>query len=138
MGTSGRIKLRNERPHIATAAFGQNDEPEVPDRVIGAIPYLLPLLDALPYAKFLLLQFPYIARLLAPLAPLNALYNAVPFGPFLVFLGIYSGIVNNRSLSRFIRYNAMQAVLLDVLLIIPQVRFRQRGVALPAQHCCTS
>ncbi len=36
---------------------------------------------------------------------------------FLVFLGIYTGIVNNQNLSRFVRYNAMQAVLLDVLLM---------------------
>lgn len=61
-----------------------------------------------------------MARLLAPLAPLALLYNTIPFGPFLVFLGVYSGIVNNQSLPRFVRYNAMQAVLLDVLLIIPQ------------------
>jgi hypothetical protein len=36
---------------------------------------------------------------------------------FLLFLGVYSFIVNNQSLSRFIRVNAMQAVLLDVLLM---------------------
>lgn len=36
---------------------------------------------------------------------------------FLLFLGVYSLIVNNQSLSRFIRVNAMQAVLLDVLLM---------------------
>lgn len=31
--------------------------------------------------------------------------------------GVYSGVVNNPSLSRYIRYNAMQAVLLDILLM---------------------
>lgn len=36
---------------------------------------------------------------------------------FLVFLGIYNGIVNNQNFSRFVRYNAMQAVLLDILLM---------------------
>jgi hypothetical protein len=36
---------------------------------------------------------------------------------FIIFLGVYSGIVSNTNLSRFIRYNAMQAVLLDILLM---------------------
>lgn len=63
------------------------------------------------------MQYPYVARALAPLAPLNSLYHAFPFAPFLIFLGVYSGIVNNRSLSRYIRYNAMQAVLLDILIM---------------------
>lgn len=78
------------------------------------------MLDALPYGKYLFLQYPFIVRALAPLGPLNSLYHAFPFAPFLVFLGIYS-VVNNFNLSRFVRYNAMQAVLLDILLIIPSV-----------------
>jgi hypothetical protein len=36
---------------------------------------------------------------------------------FIVFLAVYSGIVNNYNLGRFIRFNAMQAVLLDILLM---------------------
>mmetsp|Transcript_85440 Transcript_85440/g.174284 ORF Transcript_85440/g.174284 Transcript_85440/m.174284 type:complete len:115 (+) Transcript_85440:3-347(+) len=48
-------------------------------------------------------------------------YNSFPLMPFLVFLGIYSGIVNNQNNSRFVRYNAAQAVLLDILLIVPQI-----------------
>jgi hypothetical protein len=36
---------------------------------------------------------------------------------FILFIGVYSFIVNNQSMGRFIRYNAMQAVLLDILLM---------------------
>ncbi|KXZ50442.1 hypothetical protein GPECTOR_16g616 [Gonium pectorale] len=91
------------------------------DRIIAALPFLLPLLDGLPYAKFIMMQYPFVARAFAPVAPLMYIYHAFPFAPFLVFLAIYNGIVNNTSLPRFVRYHAMQAVLLDVLLIIPQV-----------------
>lgn len=35
----------------------------------------------------------------------------------IVFLGLYNGIINNQNIGRFIRYNAMQAILLDVLLM---------------------
>lgn len=102
-------------------AFNLNKGPDMPERILASLPYLLPLLDTLPYGRYLFLQFPFIARALAPLGPVNALYHLFPFAPFIIFLGVYSGIVNNQSLSRYIRYNAMQAVLLDILLIIPQV-----------------
>ncbi len=45
------------------------------------------------------------------------LCSPLPARSFLIFLAIYSGIVNNTSLSRYVRYHAMQAVLLDVLLM---------------------
>ncbi|GAX73053.1 hypothetical protein CEUSTIGMA_g506.t1 [Chlamydomonas eustigma] len=97
------------------------DNKDVADRVVASLPYLLPLLDALPFGKFILFNYPFVARALSPLAPLSMLYNSFPFLPFIVFLGVYSGIINNFNFSKFVRYNAMQAVLLDVLLIIPQV-----------------
>ncbi len=34
-----------------------------------------------------------------------------------IFLVVFNGIVNNQELPRFVRFNAMQAVLLDVLLM---------------------
>ena len=40
-----------------------------------------------------------------------------PLHRFIAFLGVYAGIINNQNFSRFVRYNAMQAVLLDVLLM---------------------
>lgn len=89
--------------------------------MLAALPYLLPLLDALPYGRYIFLDYPFVARAMAPLAPLALLYNGIPFAPFVLFLAVYSFIVNNQELSRFIRVNAMQAVLLDILLIIPQV-----------------
>lgn len=94
---------------------------DIGDRVLAAVPFLLPLADGLPFAKFIMFQYPFIARAFAPLAPVMYIYHSFPFAPFLIFLAVYSGIVNNQNLPRFVRYNAMQAVLLDVLLIIPQV-----------------
>ena len=39
----------------------------------------------------------------------------------LCFFGIYLGIVNNGSWRRFVRFNGAQAVLLDILLILPRL-----------------
>ncbi|PNH06022.1 hypothetical protein TSOC_007677 [Tetrabaena socialis] len=51
------------------------------DRVLAAIPFLLPLLDGLPYAKFIMMQYPFVARAFAPVAPLMYVYHSFPFAP---------------------------------------------------------
>lgn len=79
------------------------------------------MLDGLQFGKFIFFQYPFIARALSPLAPLAMLYNSFPLASFIAFIAVYSGIVNNQNFSRFVRYNALQAVLLDVLIIVPQI-----------------
>lgn len=76
-----------------TAAFdgGRGNNQDLGDRIIASLPYLLPLLDAIPFGKFIFLQYPFIARGMAPLAPLVALYSAIPFAPFIAFLAVYGG-----------------------------------------------
>lgn len=79
--------------------------------MLAALPYLLPLLDALPYGeqllqvhslpaclnkssqltvnhafmlvtgRYIFLDYPYVARAMAPLGPLAMLYNGIPFAP---------------------------------------------------------
>ena len=78
-------------------------------RLIASSTYLLPLLDSLNFGRFIFIQFPFVARALSPLAPLASLYHAFPLAPFLCFLAIYSGVANNSSFSRFVRFNASQA-----------------------------
>jgi hypothetical protein len=101
--------------------------PPVADRALAALPFLLPLLDAFPFGISVFIQFPFLARLFGPLAPLQLLWLSVPFAPFVAFLSVYAGIVNNRSLPRFVRFSAMQAVMLDILLIIPQILLQGLG-----------
>uniref|UniRef100_A0A7S0RS17 Protein TIC 20 n=1 Tax=Chlamydomonas leiostraca TaxID=1034604 RepID=A0A7S0RS17_9CHLO len=112
---------QNRGNALVAHVFDNKNKEDYGDRVIACLPYLLPLLDAIPFGKFIFLQYPFVARAMAPLGPLATLYNTVPFAPFVAFLAVYIGIVNNTNLSRFVRFNAAQAVLLDVLLIIPQV-----------------
>lgn len=111
------VRRRNVNSVVVCA--GRNSQPDIPDRVIGALPYLLPLFDGLRYGKFVFMQFPAFANLLLPLQPLLNLYFSVPFASIAIFFAVYLGIINNQSLSRFTRFNAMQAVLLDIILILP-------------------
>ncbi|KAK9832642.1 hypothetical protein WJX81_006487 [Elliptochloris bilobata] len=96
-----------------------NSLPEVTDRLLSALPYLVPLFDGLRYGKFLFLQFPIFGRVLTPLDPLIRLYFSFPFASLVVFFAIYAGLVNNQRFSRFVRYNAMQSILLDIVLVLP-------------------
>jgi hypothetical protein len=90
---------------------------DIANRVLGAVPYLLPLFDGLRYGKFLFAQAPIFATLLAPFDPLIRVYFSVPFASIACFFAVYLGIINNQSLPRTTRFNAMQAVLLDIILM---------------------
>ncbi|MGD1906694.1 MAG: Tic20 family protein [Leptolyngbyaceae cyanobacterium] len=99
------------------------------DRFFGSLPYLLPLMEvsllALSYAvRFgigLFAQFPIFSLILVPLSPLIRVYTAFPFAGLIVFILLLSLVVRNSNISHFIRFNTMQAILLDILLIVGQM-----------------
>lgn len=89
----------------------------VPDRIFASLPYLLPLIDGLVFGRFLFTQFPVLQLLLIPLAPLMQIYS-LPFASLIIFFALYLGVVRNENISHFIRFNAMQAILLDIVLML--------------------
>lgn len=89
------------------------------DRIFACLPYLLPLIDALLFfSSPFFTQFPALAIIFAPLAPLAGLYRGVPFMGLIIFFALFLLVVRNENISRFIRFNTMQAILLDIILII--------------------
>ncbi|KAK4487932.1 hypothetical protein RD792_003670 [Penstemon davidsonii] len=89
------------------------------DRLISAASYFLPLFNGLHYGRFLFTKYPIVALPFEPLIPLLSLYHSVPYASFITFFGFYLGIVKNPNLSRYVRFNALQALVLDVLLVVP-------------------
>ena len=89
----------------------------VPDRIFACLPYLLPLIDGLAFGRFLFTQFPFLQLLLIPLSPLMQIYS-LPFASLVIFFALYLGVVRNENISHFIRFNAMQAILLDIVLML--------------------
>lgn len=93
-----------------------------PDRLVAAVAYLYPFLDGAHHGRFIVAQYPFFNALLGPLAPAARLFHSSPLTPFLLFLTLYFAVVRNQgAFSRFVRFNAMQAVALDVLLIVPDL-----------------
>lgn len=107
---------------------------DVKDKIFGSLVYLIPLLDAFMFGKFLLIQFPALALIYVPLEPLLQFYYRFPFGSFIIFLILFFAVVRNDRISHFIRFNAMQAILMGILLslfgLIIQYVFAGLGISL--------
>ncbi|CAN8072228.1 unnamed protein product [Agarophyton chilense] len=103
------------------------------DRLLSTLPYLIPLLDSLTFGTFVFRRVPLLANvLLLPLLPLYNVYRGVPFLAFGVFLALFVLVVRNVNVSRFVRFNTYQALILDIALILPQLFQGLRlGAAVP-------
>jgi hypothetical protein len=55
-------------------------------------------------------RYPTLKAVIKPILPAVASFYSVPFASMIAFFGIYLGVVNNRNLSRFVRFNAMQVL----------------------------
>ncbi|XP_071703133.1 protein TIC 20-II, chloroplastic [Rutidosis leptorrhynchoides] len=92
----------------------------VTDRLISAAAYFFPFFNGLQYGRYLFAQYPKtLGLILEPFLPLLSVYRSVPYASYLAFLLLYIGVVRNTNVSRYARFNAMQAVVLDVLLVLP-------------------
>lgn len=101
----------------------------IQDRLFGCLPYLLPLVEVsllgLAFAFGsqigLFAQFPIFGVLLIPLMPLIQLYAGFPFAGLIIFMMLIFLVVRNTNISHFIRFNTMQAILLDIVLFLCRI-----------------
>jgi len=119
-----RIRREKAQMQRNKSNSAPEEEYDFSERAIAALVYLLPLLDSLKYSKFLLLQFPLAGLALLPLKPIIELWFNLGFLQISVFFATYLGVVQNQNMKRFVRFNAQQAVLLDILLIVPDLLTR--------------
>jgi uncharacterized membrane protein len=87
------------------------------ERIFACLPYLLPVLDSLRFASPLFNQFPVLKPLLIPLMPLLAIYS-FPFASLIIFFALFLLVVRNENISHFIRFNAMQAILIMIVVFL--------------------
>lgn len=91
---------------------------DVKDRIFASLVYLLPLIDVLPFSQVFFEQFPQLSLIYAPLLPLIQIYYGFPFAGMIIFFVLFLAVVRNDRISHFIRFNTMQAILIDILLIL--------------------
>lgn len=104
----------------------------VKDRVFATLPYLLPIISGLDFGQFLFQQFPNLRVILLPLTPVFLIYGLLPYGlgGVVIFFLLFLLVVRNERVPHFIRFNAMQAILLDILLVLCSLLFF--NILLPA------
>ncbi|MGB5635297.1 MAG: Tic20 family protein [Waterburya sp.] len=91
---------------------------DIKDRSFGALIYLFPLVYSLPFGIILLSQFPWLSQFFLPLIALYGITNTLPFASLIIFFGLWFAVVRNDNISYFLRFNAMQAILLNILQIL--------------------
>ncbi|KAL3508366.1 hypothetical protein ACH5RR_027767 [Cinchona calisaya] len=117
-----KIKRSNfcKRGAIKVRSKGSNSA-DAPDRLISAVCYFYPFFDGIQYGKYVITQFAPIQILIQPLIPAIKVFKSFPLNGFLVFLTLYFVVVRNSNFSRYVRFNIMQTIVLDVLLIFPDL-----------------
>ena len=87
-------------------------------RLTSIIFYALPLKASFPFGYYLFYKFSFLKVLLFITFPVAIIERSLPFGGLLLFLILFAGVVRNPKVPYFVRYNACQALLLDIALII--------------------
>ncbi|XP_023553383.1 protein TIC 20-v, chloroplastic [Cucurbita pepo subsp. pepo] len=126
------LRRRRRRRILTVRSSGDRDNntADGPDRLISAICYFYPFFDGVQYGKYVITQYAPFQVLIQPLVPAIRVFKSFPFNGFLVFLTLYFVVVRNPNFSRYVRFNIMQAIVLDVLLIFPDLlerSFNPRG-----------
>lgn len=115
----GLLRTKQRSARFVPARAGGTSLVPVSDRVVAFLPYLLPLISGLRYSRYFFAAFPAAIIMLQPLLPIVKIVATLPLGNLIPFFAAYLGVARNQNLSRFCRFNGMQAILLDIVLIFP-------------------
>ena len=92
--------------------------PSLGERILGILLYMIPWTDSLKFGNHLYLKYPFIQIIQLPAIPIILIERTIPFGSLLLFLAIFIGLVRNNKVSYFLRFNALQSLLLNIGIII--------------------
>ena len=92
--------------------------PSLGARLLGVLLYMIPWSDSLTFGNQLYIKYPFIQIIQIPAIPIILIERSIPFGNLLLFLAIFFGLVRNSKVSYFLRYNALQSLLMNIGIII--------------------
>ena len=87
-------------------------------RLSSVFLYTLPLKASIPFGYYLFYKYSFLKIILLLTFPIAIIEKSLPFGSFLLFIIVFAGLVRNPKVPYFVRYNACQALLIDISLII--------------------
>ena len=93
-------------------------------RLIGILIYMLPWSDAIPFGRYLFIDFPVLQWMAMPALPIIILKQGIPFGNVLLFFVLFLFIARNPKVPYFLRFNTLQALLIDIGMILISYAFQ--------------
>jgi hypothetical protein len=104
-------------------------DPPLWQRLLALLPYSLTWSDALPFGRDLFGSFPPLSALMLPAMPALLVQNmgsigGMNLGGLLLFLLLFAAVVRNPRVPYIIRFNTLQALMLDILLVVVGLVFQ--------------
>jgi Chloroplast import apparatus Tic20-like len=103
-----------------------NIEPR--DRLYASLPYILPLSAVVIFGAGLLQQFLPLQYIFFPFFWIYSnilMFPVVPLlglnGEFAILIGLYLLVIKDSRINHFIRFNTMQAILLEIVIFLMQL-----------------
>ena len=97
--------------------------PSLGERLLGVLLYMIPWSDSLTFGNHLYIKYPFIQIIQIPAIQIILIERSIPFGSLLLFLAIFFGLVRNSKVSYFLRFNALQSLLINIGIIIASFIF---------------
>ena len=91
---------------------------QISQRLSSVFLYTLPLKASIPFGIYLFYKYSFLKVVLFITLPIEIIEKSLPYGSFLLFIVLFAGLVRNPKVPYFVRYNACQALLIDIALII--------------------
>ena len=92
--------------------------PSIGAKILGVLLYMIPWADSLTFGNHLYVKYPFTQIIQIPAIPIILIERSIPFGNLLLFLAIFIGLVRNTKISYFLRFNALQSLLINIGIII--------------------
>ena len=92
--------------------------PSLGSRMLGVLLYMIPWSDSIKFGNHLYIKYPFTQIIQVPAIPIFLIERLIPFGSLLLFLAIFLGLVRNSKVPYFLRFNALQSLLINIGIII--------------------
>tara|TARA_B100001029_G_C15012603_1_gene425191 strand:- start:59 stop:517 length:459 start_codon:yes stop_codon:yes gene_type:complete len=92
--------------------------PSLGGKTLGILLYMIPWSASLMFGNHLYIKYPFTRIIQIPSIPVILIERSLPFGSLLLFLVIFFGLVRNTKASYFLRFNALQSLLINIGIII--------------------
>ena len=92
--------------------------PSIGAKILGVLLYMIPWADCLTFGNHLYIKYPFTQIIQIPAIPIILIERSIPFGNLLLFLAIFIGLVRNTQISYFLRFNALQSLLINIGILI--------------------